>query len=532
MSLSRGAWAAGPCLLALLLVSAFGAPSGREPGMARGVVYEDANRNGQRDRGERGLPGVRVSNGREVVKTDRDGRWRLAVGDETIFFVIKPRGWMTPVNEQQLPRFYYIHKPKGSPSLLYPGVAPTGPLPESIDFPLNPTQEPDRFHAIFFADPQPRDQKEIDYLAHDVVEELIGTDASFGVTLGDILFDDLSLFESLNATVALIGIPWYNVIGNHDINYDAAHDRHSDETFERHYGPSYYSFDHGPVHFIVLDDIQWSGRTDQDPGSYTGGLGPEQIAWLKNDLAHVPEQQLVVLMMHIPLTGVSDREELYRLIEKRPYTMSISGHTHYQEHRFITREDGWRGPEPHHHVVNVTVSGSWWSGAPDERGIPHALMSDGVPNGYSILTFDGHRYSIRYKAAGRPAGYQMNIYAPEEIEASEAAATEVLVNLFAGSLKSKVEMRVVRGAKSSAPTASWSAMERVARADPAFERLKELEAGPTPPPGRKLPNPRQTPHIWQGRLPASLSAGAWLIEVRATDMFGQTDTARRVLRVR
>jgi hypothetical protein len=533
VSLSRGARGVGLGLLLALVVGASGAPGGREPGMAQGVVYEDANRNRQRDRGERGLSGVRVSNGREVVKTDGEGRWRLPAGDDTIFFVIKPRGFMTPVNEHQLPRFYTIHKPKGSPPLQFRGVSPTGPLPESIDFPLYRRREPDRFHAIFFADPQPRDQKEIDYIAHDVVEELIGTDASFGVTLGDILFDDLSLFESLNATVALIGIPWYNVIGNHDINYDAAHDRHSDETFERHYGPAYYSFDHGPVHFIVLDDIQWSGRTEQDQGRYTGGLGPEQIEFVKNDLALVPEKQLVVLMMHIPLTGVADREELYRLIERRPYTMSISGHTHYQEHRLITREDGWRGPEPHHHVVNVTVSGSWWSGAPDERGIPHTLMNDGAPNGYSILTFDGQRYSIRYKAAGRSAGYQMNIYAPEAIEATSAATTEVLVNVFAGSPRSKVEMRLV-GLPSEERSSenSWIAMERVPREDPAFQRLKEQEAGPNPPPGRRLPGTRQSPHIWQAMLPASLSPGTWRIEVRTTDMFGQTDTARRTLRVR
>ena len=69
-----------------------------------------------------------------------------------------------------------------------------------------------------------------------MVAELVGTDAKFGVTLGDIMNDNLSLFSSLNRTVALIGIPWYNVIGNHDLNFEAL-DEHSDETFERIYGP-------------------------------------------------------------------------------------------------------------------------------------------------------------------------------------------------------------------------------------------------------------------------------------------------------
>ena len=63
--------------------------------------------------------------------------------------------------------------------------------------------------------------------------------------LGDIVFDDLSVMEPLNQAIALIGLPWYNVIGNHDLNMDAPNDELSDETFERFYGPAYYSFDHG-----------------------------------------------------------------------------------------------------------------------------------------------------------------------------------------------------------------------------------------------------------------------------------------------
>ena len=125
---------------------------------------------------------------------------------------------------------------------------------------------------------------------------------------------------------------------------------------------------------------------------------------------------LVVLLMHIPLIDVEDRQELYRLIENRPHCLSVSGHTHHHEHLFITRQDGWRGPEPHHHVINVTVSGSWWSGAPDERGIPHTMMADGAPNGYSIISFDGAKYSLDFKAAGQPADYQMRIMMPELIK--------------------------------------------------------------------------------------------------------------------
>jgi hypothetical protein len=83
------------------------------------------------------------------------------------------------------------------------------------------------------------------------VEELIGTDASFGVTLGDIVFDDLSLFEPQAKMIALLGIPWYNVIGNHDINLDAKHAITTTRPSNESSAPAYYSFDYGPVHFLV-----------------------------------------------------------------------------------------------------------------------------------------------------------------------------------------------------------------------------------------------------------------------------------------
>lgn len=494
------------------------------PPIATGIVFHDANGNRQFDAGEEPLEDVRVSNGKEIVSTDVEGRYRLPVDDDTILFVIKPRGWRTPLSDHNLPRFYYIHKPYGSPDLKYAGVEPTGPLPDSVDFPLYPQNEPEQFKAILFGDPQPRNQKEIDYIAHDVVEELVGTDASFGVTLGDITFNDLSLFDAQARTIALLGIPWYNVIGNHDINFDARHDGHSDETFERAFGPSYYSFDYGPVHFLVLDDVEWLVDEKNGKGRYRGGLGGEQMEFIRNDLAGIPEDQLVVLMMHIPLVDVHDRHELYRLIEERPFCISISGHTHHHEHRFITHEDGWRGPEPHHHIINVTVSGSWWRGAPDERGIPHTMMADGAPNGYSIISFDGQKYVLDYRAAGRSKDYQMQIYAPEAVPAGRTAETEVYVNVFNGSERSTVEMRV-------GEDGPWQTMNRTLEEDPLYRMTVEREKSVEKKPWSNPPEPKKSTHLWKRPLPADLSPGVHLVQVRTTDMHGRTFTGQRVIRI-
>ena len=65
------------------------------------------------------------TDGVEIVKTDKDGKFRIPVSDAIIFFVIKPRNWMTPINDLNLPQFYYIHKPNGSPSnFTFKGVMP------------------------------------------------------------------------------------------------------------------------------------------------------------------------------------------------------------------------------------------------------------------------------------------------------------------------------------------------------------------------------------------------------------------------
>jgi hypothetical protein len=508
----------------------------------RGVVYDDANKNRTHDASEKGLPNVRVSNGRDITTTDANGRYELTIDDDDVVFVIKPRNWMTPVNAQQIPQFSYVHKPNGSPKgLKYPGVEPTGPLPASVDFPLYAHPEPDTFKALIFGDTQPRDVEEAEFVAHDVVEPLARQNqdlgATMGVTLGDVVFNDLSVFQPLTQAVSLLGLPWYNVPGNHDTNQDVDDDTHSTETWQRVFGPAYYSFNHGPTHFIVLDDIRWLVKANGKRG-YIGGLGPDQMQFVRNDLATVPDDQLVVLMMHIPLVNVEDRKELYDLIARRRFALSISAHTHYQEHIFIDSADGFTGPVPHHHVVNVTACGSWWGGARDERGIPHTTMRDGAPNGYSIFTFDGSNYAIEFRAASRHPEYQMNIYAPETLEAAKAAETEILVNVFAGSPKTKVEMRL-------GDSGDWIPMERKAVEDPAYVETKaredtalnavleqkNRENKPLTASQDPLPKPIKSPHIWAANLPANPPKGSHAIHVRETDMFGKTHTDRRWIRI-
>ncbi len=493
--------------------------------LAQGTVFHDLNQNGKIDPAEPLFAGVSVSNGEQIVKTDDRGRYELPINDDAIVFVIKPSGFRTALDQNNLPRFYYIYKPNGSPQLRYAGVKPTGPLPRSIDFPLYRQDEPETFRIILFGDPQPRNHVEVDYISQDVVSELIGDPSAFGVTLGDIAFDNLETFDSLNQSIALIGIPWYNVIGNHDLNLDATSRQHINETFERVYGPSYYSFDYGQVHFVVLDNIDWEPPNERNERyHYKAGFGSKQLAFLKNDLATIPETQMVVLMMHVPVTMTEDKRELFELIEDRPFCVSISGHQHYHQHLFLGKEDGFKGAKEHHHIINVTVSGSWWSGAKDERGIPHTTMADGAPNGYSLMTFTRDQYRMDFKAAGQPASDQLRIEFPETLSTTQTATSDVWVNVFNGSSKSSVEFAVDDSNR-------WIPLVQKKVADPYYVELVEREKRFDPPIEPKLTRPKISSHLWHAKLPKQLDPGTHLLRVRTTDMHGRTYFGHRSFRV-
>lgn len=484
--------------------------------VATGFVYEDRDADGVRDPGEPGLADVGVSNGRDVVRTARDGSYRVELGTRGVVFVIKPSGYALPVDENNVPRFSYAHDVDGSPRMRFGGMPATGALPPSIDFGLRRQREPDKFDAVFFGDTQPASMEQVEFVGRDAVSELIGTKAAFGVSLGDVVNDNLSLLPPLVALKGKIGVPWFYVVGNHDIDFDTPGDERSTDTWRRLLGAPYYAFNYGRVHFIVLENIKYQGRM-----RYTSWLGPDQLEFVRQNLALVPKDRLVVLLMHIPLVELEERKALFDLLKDRRHTVSFSAHYHMQFHVFFGREQGWEGPGEHHHLVTGTVSGSWWRGERDELGIPHTTMRDGAPRGYLIVSFDRDQYSFRYKPTRRSADYQMNIWLPQEVKPGES---EVVANVFAASPKDTVEMRVGDG--------PWLAMRRDERVCPFYAALKALEAEKkTPATGTQLPGAEVSRHIWVGTLPAGLAAGAHEVSVRWRDLWGRWSQSSRTFRV-
>lgn len=497
---------------------------------ATGYVFEDLNKNGKKESREKGIAGVSVTNGEDVVATDASGKYELTLQDGQSLAVIKPSGYSLPVNAQNLPQFYYSYRPKGSPKSDYKGIEPTGKLPRNVNFALQPATETDSFTALIFGDPQPYTQQEVDYFAKGVVAEVEGIqDVTFGLSLGDLVGNDLSLFSPYITAVQRVGIPWFNLMGNHDMNFDAPSDDLSDETYESHFGPANYAFNYGKVHFLILDDILYPDP--REGKGYWGGFREDQLRFIENDLALVPHDYLVVVALHIPLGEPegdpfrdADRERLFKALQPFENTLSLSAHTHIQRQDYFTEKQGWFGKKPHHEYNVGTTSGDWYSGMLNELGVPVSTMRDGTPKGYAFIHFDGNTYKTDYKVAGKPATYQMAIFAPKVLEQNKNTKAGIYTNFFMGAEGDKVEYRVDEGA--------WSEMTFVNEQDPSYEAaIYEWDTADELVAGKRGSNPILSTHLWRGKIPTKLSLGTHTIEIRATDRYGKIHTGTTTYRL-
>jgi hypothetical protein len=521
-----------------------------------GLVFEDRDGSGVAGDANPGLPGVLVSNGRDVAATGPDGRYTLPLPDEATIFVVKPAGFMPPVDPlTRLPRFYRHHQPNGTPAslnLAFEGLAPTGPMPASLDFALKSQEEPKAFEVVMVTDPQPETEAEVDFIREDLIEALAGVDAKFGLTAGDIMFDDLSLYPRLNAIIGTIGLPWWNIGGNHDLNFEAPDRTYSRETYKRFFGPSYYAFFYAQTLFLMLDDVDYLGPDPAKPrssGKYEGRLDEAQLEFVRGVLAKTPQDTLVVAVLHIPIRtylgaepyqNLANKEALFRLLEGRKHTVSFAGHTHTTEHHYFGAADGWNGAEPHHHHVLTALSGSWWSGPFDHRGVASADSRDGTPNGFHILSVDGTRCTSRFVPAKEPNGRQMRLsidsrfhgitkdadreFRQEQLLGSPVPraalfASTLIANVFDGGDRTKVTMTI--GGLGLVP------MARDARPDPFVEEVFARNEATK----KAWVNADKSSHIWSARLPADLAPGAYRVVVEAVDEYGRTLTGRLALEV-
>ena len=221
--------------------------------------------------------------------------------------------------------------------------------------------------------------------------------------------------------------------------------------------------------FIMLDNVHYFGHNPGSPnsGRYCGLIGGQQLQFVRNVLANVPADQLVVLSMHIPLvtlpgyraapaTTPSDRRALLEMLSSRPPRRQLL-RAHASDRASLSR---WRGRFPRAPTSSSRPHCSlWWLvGWPeDSRGIPSADSQDGTPNGFHVLSIDGHHYTTRFvPAVGKGAGQlramvdgpraqqaRASAYASgTALAPSELDASTLVVNVFDGGPATRVTYEI------------------------------------------------------------------------------------------
>lgn len=435
-----------------------------------------------------GIEGVAVTDGFNVTVTDKKGNYELLSNNTAEFVYISvPRGYSFPA-DKGIARFYNpVTRKDGS---------------FQSDFNLERLEVDDRKHNfVVWADTQMISEADAAQLKAQSAPDLRSLVESYpkgslfhGIGCGDLVWDHFELFSDYKEAIGITGVTFFNVIGNHDMDLDARTDDYSARTFKQQFGPAYYSFNRGEIHYVVLDDVFFIGTAKK----YIGYLTEDQLQWLEQDLALVKPGTTVVVSLHIPTnTGaarrakkeeelggvVSNRKQLYKILA--PYKAHImSGHTHFNE----KWEEG--NIMEHNHG---TVCGAWWTGP---------VCSDGTPNGYGVYEADGSELKWYYKSTGQPRDHQLRIYPKGK---SREAADEITVNVWNWDPKWKVEWFEDGVAKGP--------MQQRVGLDP---RAVELYGGPDLPQKHKFVEPTLADHLFF----AKPSPGAKEIVVKATDRFG------------
>lgn len=433
--------------------------------------------------GTKPLKGVAVSDGVSVVTTSTDGYFELSAGkDEKFLFISNPAGYAVNTNPTGTARFYEKITDKAE---------------QVINFDLKTTGNDTRHSFFLLADPQPLDMEDIGLFNAETIPDLIemakGRTSLFGVACGDIVFNDLKLFPEYEKAIKKTGIPFFQVLGNHDTDHGAGTDELSVATFNEFFGPRYYSFNKGKIHYIVLDDIFWFG-------DYIGYLDQKQLDWMEQDLALVPKGKTVVVFCHIPPYNtehirykyakpnnsvvITNRKMLYNLL--KPYkSFVLTGHMHESE--YIEEE----GIEIH---VCGAVCGAWWT-AP--------TCFDGTPKGYGIYEVDGTEIRWKYKSTGKPIGHQMSLH---KITGKDGKPLEVMANVWSWDKYCRVNWYQ--------DGTTMGEMEKRRGSDPETVLLFE---GDKKPKKHTWVEPATTDHLFY----AKPSPGAKVVEVEYANRWGE-----------
>ena len=329
--------------------------------------------------GKKGIPNVSVTDGYTIVLTDKAGKYTIKTHKNAKFVYISTPSGFEFISEENIVRSYH-----------HLG------LRNEYNFNLKKLNQSDTKHRfIIWADPQVKNANDVAQMmatsvpdVRQYIESLAEGTLIHGIGVGDLAWDNLEFFNDYNKAVGRMGIPFFQALGNHDMDYNKGGDETSDHTFQDFFGPTYYSFNRGKAHYIILDDVRYLGKDRL----YDGYIASHQLEWVKNDLKNVPKDHLLIICLHIPVhNAVKNNSDLYDLLKEYKNVHIMSGHTHNNTN--IERN----GIYEHNHG---TVCGAWWTGP---------ICEDGTPRGYGTYEVDGNELKWQYKPTGLSADHQISL---------------------------------------------------------------------------------------------------------------------------
>ena len=359
---------------------------------------------------------VVVSDGTEVTVTDDKGIYELKSAKKWGYvFISVPSGYEVAA-EGVFPQFYQTLK----------GAAD---VVEQKDFKLTKVDGQDRYKLFLLGDMhlanRTNDAAQFTQFTTDLNAYMAQHSGQkmYALTLGDMTWDlywyknnyALPQYrETINRQVKNLQI--YHTMGNHDNDFMTTSDYDAAVKYVDCIGPTFYSFNIGQVHYVVMDNIDCSAYDGTDSRNYVKKLSNEQLKWLAKDLAYVDKSTPLLVAMHAQIykptsTGFAfdhdsaNTEALLAALDGYEVHF-VTGHTH-KVYNITPDDDVVKGRDIHEHNSGAICASWWWSG----NLTPGVHVSiDGAPGGYAIWDIDGTDFAWLYKSTGWPEEYQFRSY--------------------------------------------------------------------------------------------------------------------------
>ena len=363
-----------------------------------------------------GVENVVVSDGAEVTVTNEKGIYQLKSAKKWGYvFISVPSGYEVP-SVGVLPQFHRALKNSAD-------------VVERADFKLEKVDGQDSYKIFMLGDMhlanRTGDLGQFAQFTSDLTDYMTRHkgEKMYALTLGDMTWDLYwyshsyyfpQYLNTVNSQIKNLQI--FHTMGNHDNDFQTRSDYDAAVKYVDQICPTYYSFNIGKVHYVVMDDIDCSSYDGTKSRNYVKSLSAEQLDWLAKDLSHVAKTTPVVVAMHAqvfyPTTSgfkidhdPVNTQRLFDILDG--YTVRfVTGHTHKLFN--VTPDAPIVDGHNFREYNSGSVCASWWWSGNLTPGIH--IGTDGTPGGYGIWDVTGTDFQCLYKSTGWPEEYQFRSY--------------------------------------------------------------------------------------------------------------------------